>query len=249
MKRDEFINYAHRGASEYAPENTFLSFYTGIFMGANGIETDVQLSSDGVAVLFHDLSLERMTGEIGAVNDYTLNQLKSFWVKKNGLKDRIITLEEFFYRFKDFDLTFAIELKGDKTAKPTAELITKYNLIDKVVITSFKYNELLDMHALLPSIRLGLLHQGEVSNELLEKMKVDGITEICPESYFVNKDNCKSWHEKGFNVRAWGVENTSLMQNLVKFGVDGMTVNFPDKLCEYLLKNGESNESNSNPTK
>ena len=249
MKQGKFINYAHRGASEYAPENTFLSFYTGIFMGANGIETDVHLSRDGVAVLFHDEKLERMTGESGSISDYTLKELKSFWVKKNNLKDRIITLDEFLYRFKDFDLTFAIELKGDKTAKPTAELITKHGVADKVVITSFKYSELIDMHAILPSIRLGLLHQGEVNDELLEKMKADGINEICPESYFVNKDNCKSWHEKGFNVRAWGVYNTDLMQNLVKCGVDGMTVNFPDKLYEYLSTNGENDESNSNTEK
>ena len=33
------INYAHRGASEYAPENTFSSFYLGLLQGANGIET------------------------------------------------------------------------------------------------------------------------------------------------------------------------------------------------------------------
>ena len=36
------INYAHRGASEYAPENTLSSFYLGMLQGANGIETDVQ---------------------------------------------------------------------------------------------------------------------------------------------------------------------------------------------------------------
>jgi glycerophosphoryl diester phosphodiesterase len=108
MKRDAFINYAHRGASEYAPENTFLSFYTGIFMGANGIETDIHLSRDGVPVLFHDDKLVRMTGQEGFVEDYTLNELKTFWVKKNNLKDRIITFEEFLCRFKDFDLTFAI---------------------------------------------------------------------------------------------------------------------------------------------
>ena len=35
------INYAHRGASEYAPENTLSSFYLGLMQGANGIETDV----------------------------------------------------------------------------------------------------------------------------------------------------------------------------------------------------------------
>ena len=48
------INYAHRGASEYAPENTLSSFYLGLLQGANGIETDIQRTKDGVLVLFHD---------------------------------------------------------------------------------------------------------------------------------------------------------------------------------------------------
>ena len=38
-----FINYAHRGASEYLPENTLLSFYTGVYMKANGIDTILDL--------------------------------------------------------------------------------------------------------------------------------------------------------------------------------------------------------------
>ena len=61
----KFITYAHRGASEYCPENTLLSFYTGICMGANGIETDVQMTKDGVAVLFHDDTIERMMKKPG----------------------------------------------------------------------------------------------------------------------------------------------------------------------------------------
>ena len=45
------INYAHRGASEYAPENTLSAFYLGLLQGANGIETDVQRTKDGQLVL------------------------------------------------------------------------------------------------------------------------------------------------------------------------------------------------------
>lgn len=231
----KFINYAHRGASEYCPENTLLSFYTGLYMGANGIETDVQLTSDGVAVLFHDETLNRVTEENGCVKDYTLSQLKTFWVKKNNLKDRIITLDEFFDKFKDFDLTFAIELKGNGTALPTAKLITKYGVQDKVVATSFKYNELMDMHSALPSLRLGYLNIGEITSELLQKMKRDGINQICPEAPYVTAENCKIWHEMGFNVRAWGVKTPSVMNDLLIAGVDGMTVNFPDKLTQELL--------------
>ena len=63
------INYAHRGASEYAPENTLSSFYLGLLQGANGIETDVQRTKDGVLVLFHDNTLDRVTDSTGRVQD------------------------------------------------------------------------------------------------------------------------------------------------------------------------------------
>lgn len=65
------INYAHRGASEYAPENTLSSFYMGLAQGANGIETDVQRTKDGVLVLFHDGTLDRATDKSGKLSDYT----------------------------------------------------------------------------------------------------------------------------------------------------------------------------------
>ena len=45
-----FINYAHRGASQYFPENTLSAFYAGIAMGANGIETDIRKTKDNVLV-------------------------------------------------------------------------------------------------------------------------------------------------------------------------------------------------------
>ena len=230
----QFINYAHRGASEYAPENTLLSFYTGIFMKANGIETDVQLTKDGVPVLFHDDTVDRVTDGSGKLCDFTLSELKSLWVMKNGFKDRIITFEEFLTRFKDFDLTFAIELKGDNTAIPTAELIKKYGVEKKVVATSFKYKELLDFIKVAPEIKTGFLALNAITDELLNKMKADGITEICPEAPFINAKDVEKWHAQGFNVRAWGVLNTELMKSVYYAGADGMTVNFPDKLTELL---------------
>jgi len=70
-----FINFAHRGASSYAPENTMSAFYLGLRMGANGIETDIQRTGDGILVLFHDDTLDRVTGQSGKIADYTYEQL------------------------------------------------------------------------------------------------------------------------------------------------------------------------------
>ena len=105
----KFINYAHRGASEYTPENTFLAFYTGIFMGANGIETDVQMTKDGILVLFHDDTITRLTGKEGAIADYTLEELREFTFEQNGYQDKIVAFEEFLQNFAFRDLTFAID--------------------------------------------------------------------------------------------------------------------------------------------
>jgi glycerophosphoryl diester phosphodiesterase len=92
------INYAHRGASEYAPENTLSSFYLGMLQGANGIETDVQKTKDGALVLFHDDTLDRVSDSSGRLCEYTLAQLKDIKIYGNSTTrfyDRIITLREF----------------------------------------------------------------------------------------------------------------------------------------------------------
>ena len=109
------INYAHRGASEYAPENTLSSFYLGLLQGANGIETDVQRTKDGVLVLFHDDTLERVTGVSGSIKDYTLSELQTFWVKNGDLKDKIVTLIE-NDTFRDCSELSAVKLLGSVTS-------------------------------------------------------------------------------------------------------------------------------------
>lgn len=231
----KFIAYAHRGTSEYCPENTLLSFYTGVYMGANGIETDVQLTKDGVPVLFHDGTVERMMHKEGSVADYTYEELRTFPMEKCGRKDYIIGLEEFLSCFSPMDLTLAIELKGEGTEEKTAALIRKYHAEQMCVITSFQFSYLEKMHRIAPDLRLGYLSKkGAVTEELLEKMLKMGFYEICPHAEDVTPENVKRWHAMGLGVRAWGISNETLMRQVYDNGADGMTVNFPDKLVAYM---------------
>ncbi|MBQ8814894.1 MAG: MBL fold metallo-hydrolase [Lachnospiraceae bacterium] len=233
--RTQFINYAHRGASEYAPENTLLSFNLGVFMGANGIETDVHLTKDGVPVLFHDDTLKRVTGEEGSIEDYTYEELRKFRVVKGELADRIVKLEDFLEHMSFRDMLFAIELKAEGTAQPVADLVRAYHLEKKVVITSFKYEELCRMCEYAPELRKGYLAK-TVTEELLADMRVRGIDEICPIAKSVTAEQVEQWHRQGFNVRAWGVKDEELMKQVYDAGADGMTVNFPDKLAAYICQ-------------
>ena len=102
-----FVVYAHRGASEYYPENTLSSFYAGVDMGANGIENDVQRTKDGVLVIFHDDTIDRVTDGSGKVSDYTYEELLKFTVKneKYNRADKIMTFEEFLKYFGWRELT------------------------------------------------------------------------------------------------------------------------------------------------
>ncbi|MEM9515602.1 MAG: glycerophosphodiester phosphodiesterase family protein [Actinomycetota bacterium] len=67
----------HRGASAEAPENTIAAFERALQHGADGIEFDVQLSSDGAAVVIHDAMLDRTTDGTGPVFHHDLDTLRS----------------------------------------------------------------------------------------------------------------------------------------------------------------------------
>ena len=202
-------------------------------MGANGIETDVHVTKDGVAVLFHDDTLDRVTGVSGTVEEKTYAELQELFVTKNEFSDKIVKFEDFLDRFSFRDLTFAIELKQKGTAKQVADIIRKYIIEDKVVITSFDFESICDMSEYAPELRLGYLTE-KVTDELLEKMKKRNISEICPVAELVNRENVHKWHSEGFNVRAWGVADEEIMKKVYDAGADGMTVNFPDKLTKYI---------------
>lgn len=228
-----FVNYAHRGASEYMPENTLLSFYVGLTMGANGIETDVQRTRDGVLVLFHDDTLLRVTGQSGSVCDYTFAQLQQFWVEKNGRRDKIPSLEDFLAHFAPFDLTFAIELKSAGVEADTAQLLRRYGLEKRAVVTSFHFDYLENFHRIAPEFQIGYLTKA-TDDETVARLQGIGGQEICPMAETLTPELTQKWHAMGLRVRAWGVKNEELMRHVCACGADGMTVNFPDKLTGHL---------------
>lgn len=236
--RTKFVNYAHRGASEYAPENTLLSFYTGLFMGANGIETDVRKTKDGVLVLFHDDTITRLTGEDKKVSDLTLEELKAFTFEKNGLCDKVVTFEDFLKHFSFRDITFAIELKEEGIEKDVADMLSKYKMQKKTIVTSFLWKVLEAFKLCAPEFRVGYLCWEVTENSINFLKKING-DEICPQATQVTPENVAKWHRDGFNVRAWGVKDETLMKQVYDSLADGMTVNFPDLLKKYISEKNQ----------
>lgn len=232
--RKMFVNYAHRGASAYYPQNTFSAFYAGIGMNANGIETDVHKTKDGVLVLFHDDTLEKITDHSGRICDHTYEELLAVNVYNADRTkfDKIPSLEDFLRYFSFRDLNFAIELKQDGTEKETVDLIEKYSISEKVIITSFSFEYLRRVKEYAPQYKIGYLYR-EDDGALEKVLSING-EQLCPYAGNITPELIKQIRQAGLSVRAWGVKDEEIMRRMYDLGVDGMTVNFPDKLYEYI---------------
>lgn len=228
-----FINYAHRGASSYAPENTMEAFRLGLEMGANGIETDVQRTKDGVLVLFHDDTIVRMTGQPGKIQDYTYAELLEFDVCNYGLQGKIPRLEEFLAEFSHLDIQFAIEFKEAFTEAQTIDMLGRFGMQDKTVLTSFKLECLMRAKLYAPGYKAGYLTD-DVNPMVTKVLKTMGVEQVCPKGKLVSPELVRRLHEEGFSVRPWGVKSEGRMKEIYQAGVNGMTVNFPDKLTAYM---------------
>lgn len=230
------INYAHRGASEYAPENTLSSFYMGLQQGANGIETDVQRTKDGELVLFHDGTVDRVSDGKGSLAGFTLKELKSLKIYGNstrGFYDRVITLREFLEKFSQYGVRLAIELKGSGVEEDTLNMIKEFGVFDDTTFTSFEFDYIRKIKELDPSARVGWLI-GEVTDSDIQKLISIGGEEMAPKAEHITEELVEKLRANGLGIRAWGVSNVGLMKKMCLLKVDGMTVNFPDRLFEYL---------------
>lgn len=232
------INYAHRGASEYAPENTLSSFYLGLLQGANGIETDVQRTKDGELVLFHDDTVDRVSDGCGKVSDYILKELRNLKIFGNatrGYHDRIVTLREFLEKFSEYDIRFAVELKGEGVEEDTLNMINEFGVLHKTTFTSFQFDYIKRIKELNDRARVSWL-VFEVTDENIKQLLDIGGEEMAPRAGCITDAIMKKLRSINLGVRAWDVSNVNVMKKMCDFQVDGMTVNFPDRLFEYLAE-------------
>jgi len=233
------LNYAHRGASEYAPENTLSSFYLGLLQGANAIETDVQRTKDGVLVLFHDDTLDRVSDGHGKVCEYTLQELKELKIRGNvttNFYDKIVTFREFLECFAKYDINFAIELKTAGLEADVLAMAEEFGIMVKTTFTSFEFEYIRNIKAINKEARIGWLIDCPEEDDIKELLHIGG-EEIAPKAQNISAQLIAKWRNEGLGVRAWGVYNVALMKDMCKLGVDGMTVNFPDRLYQYLNSN------------
>ena len=231
------INYAHRGACAYYPDNTLRAFYAGLEMGADGIETDIQRTKDGVLVLSHDDSLERAAGLKECISELTYKELLDvdlgIRMGERFKGERIVRLDTFLTHFGRRGLTLALEIKKEGIEADCLRCVNDLRCRDDVIFTSFMWESLIAMRKLDADIRVGFL-TWEITEKVLDDLAKNHIQQICPIISKATPEGMALAARKGISVRFWGVNDTDLMQRAIELGGDGMTINFPDKLTKAL---------------
>lgn len=163
---------AHRGASYVAPENTVAAFRAAYTEGADGIETDVQLTRDGKMVMHHNYSIDANANGTGLVSEMTQEELRKFdfgsWKGAEFIGEKIPTLAECLEAAKDFRV-INIELKAplsreNRYVEQVAEEIEKSGLQDKIIVSAFDHSLLRQLKQLSPQIKVGALTLPEMAS-------------------------------------------------------------------------------------
>lgn len=247
------IIYAHRGASKEAPENTMPAFELAFKQGAQGIETDVQLTKDQIPVLIHDEKVNRTSNYKGYVKDFTYQELSQLdfgsWHSSKYKGATIITLDSFLEWIQHKPLWINIELKTNVFEYKgiediVLERIKKYNVYDRTVCSSFNPNTIMRLHDQDPNLETALLTKQKIRNleYVLQKMgshsfhtKYRNLSER-----LVN--NCKT-HQ--IPLRIYTVNKPSHLIRCFHLGVTGIFTDLPALALEYKKIVKETNKHHS----
>lgn len=237
---------AHRGFALDAPENTLLAFEHALALGITHLETDVRATSDGIPVLWHDESLDRVGGVAGKITDLSLAELRAVDLGRNQC---IATLAEALEAFPD--ARFNIDIKSLNAADVTASVILAARAADRVLVTSFSQARRLRalrsltgvatsasaprLAAAVLSARVGLTFVAERvlrgADAVQMPTRVLGVTTTTPAML-------RRLHSAVREVHVWTINDANVMRRLWAMGVDGVVTDRADLALNALAGGG-----------
>jgi glycerophosphoryl diester phosphodiesterase len=245
---------AHRGASGYAPEHTFAAWDLALELGADYLEQDLQMTSDGALVVLHDDTLDRTAGGTsrGLVIAHTLeqvqrcdvgswfNELHPTLARDAYVGERVRTLEEVFERYAG-RASFYIETKQPESAPGMEEsllrLLSRFELMApaaaewRVLIQSFSEASLRKIHALAPELPLiQLVDEGDAAMLARLPEVAEYAVGIGPSRGDADAALVEVARAACLEVHPWTVNDVAEMERLTAAGVTGMFTDFADRL-------------------
>jgi glycerophosphoryl diester phosphodiesterase len=249
--------FAHRGASGLAPENTLMAFDAGLAHGADGLELDVRLSRDHVAVVHHDATLDRTTNLRGRLAALTAAELAEAdaaarFDPSNGFPFRgkgigVPTLREVLARYANARIIIELKDNSSDLASAVVAAIRETGAWDRVCVGSFGRRAVKAVRKLEPAVATSAARE-EVRWALyrswchwpLDRPRYGGyqVPEQAGRTRVVSRRFVVWAHRAGLAVQVWTVDTLEDAKRLLEWGVDGLISNRPDVIVPIVRKHG-----------
>jgi glycerophosphoryl diester phosphodiesterase len=232
------IPFAHRGGASDAPENTMPAFEYAVDLGFHYIETDVQVTSDGVLMAFHDSNLKRTCGIDRKIGEMTFKEVSN--ARVHGVAP-IPKLEDLLGEWPDVRVN--IDCKSNDAVQSLCAAIRRTDAIDRVCVGAFDDRRVRRISANLgPQLctalgpaGVALLRFGIPFNPASKAAQVpvkEGPLRV------VNKGFVDRAHRRGLKVHVWTIDDPSEISHLLDLGVDGIMTDRPIVLRDVLQQRG-----------
>ncbi|AGE50057.1 glycerophosphoryl diester phosphodiesterase [Acanthocystis turfacea Chlorella virus Canal-1] len=215
---------SHRGlALPVLTENTMGAFRTVMTTPCRFIEMDVHKTKDGVPVVFHDSTLDRVAGVSGEIHSMTWNRLQEI---KLPCGESIPSLFHVLSEFQN-NVKFDIEIKSKDTAEAVLQDILSAGIsTDNVIVTSFKWEEIEMMRQLAPGIKTGLISTC-FPRCCIRKCQKIGSNVAVLFHQTITKGVVEYAKSRGIEVYAFTVNNKKRIKSLLGYGVAKVITDVP----------------------
>jgi glycerophosphoryl diester phosphodiesterase len=240
------LAFAHRGGAADGDENTAEAFGRAVELGYRYLETDTRATTDGVAVVFHDDTLDRMLGRPGQVRDVRWADLSALRIRGAAAVPR---LEDVLDAWPD--VRFNIDVKADEAVDPTVTAVRRTGAMDRVLLASFSDARVARLRrALGPGVATSL--GTRATARLWAASRVGGprwpvglanrAAVQVPVRHgrvrVVDRRFLRHAHRLGLQVHVWTIDDPTEMNELLDLGVDGIMTDRIEVLREVYLARG-----------
>lgn len=222
---------AHRGLSNVAPENTAPALVEAGKAGYYAAEFDIAPTKDGVWILMHDDTVDRMTDGEGNVSDFTFAEIMKLKIDRgNGAENypelRITTLEEALDICEEYSMRAMIEVKGGNPddMADLIEIVKSKNLQEKPLIIDFNSERLAALRNADSDCELWYL-VSKISDESIAFAQANNTAIAFNHKKIANLFKIDDIKCRGIICAAWTVDRLPAMDILCALDVEYITTN------------------------
>jgi len=240
------VAMAHRGGAIEHLENTLPAFQACVDMGYRYLETDVRVTADGVLVVFHDPTLERVTDHAGRIDTLPWSEVSTARI---GGREPILRLEDLLGAWPD--VRFNLDIKAAGVLAPLVRTVRRLKITDRICLGSFSDARIAAARRLFgPAVCTALGPRGVAALRLssyspraagLVRIQA-GVAQVPLQlggRALVDERFLAAAHARDLQVHVWTVDTEDEATTMLELGVDGLMTDRPAMLRDLLEKRGQ----------